>query len=211
MNRSLSKSLMMVALFGLSLASAMAAKQEFYAGKSSEDMAFSLLSDYRILSNCLAGLTTLQGRLLRGENRRLALQKCDSTAQAILETSPHDAYAWYISAYANFHLGNAGRFNETLGKSYEFAPFETWLSRLRIPLAERALTTLTKANTTRHADDLNLILTSNTGFSLLVSHYIQNPDFRVRISTLLANHPTAIQTRFLAALRRNISEQINGN
>ncbi|MCF6303984.1 MAG: hypothetical protein L3J33_01250 [Rhodobacteraceae bacterium] len=211
MNVSFPNSLMIIALFSLSFASGIVAKQEFYAGKPTGNRAFSLLSDHRFLSNCLAGLTTLQARLLAQQNRQVALQKCDSISQNILQTSPHDAYAWFVAAYVNFHLGNEARFNDALGKSYDFASYETWLAKMRIPLAERAFSSLSAANSTSHLNDLNLALNSNTGGALLVSLYMQNPDFRPRISAQLANQPTQIQASFLAALRRNIQGYANGN
>ncbi len=160
----LSKAFLVLALFSLSLASGIAATQEYKAGRNVNILALSLFSDQKVLTNCLTNLTNIEGRLLQPDKRRKALQNCETISQKIIQTSAFNAFAWFVSAFVSFQLNDTPGFNAALMKSYDIAPTESWLAMLRVSLAEQAFSELSDYNSTSHINDITLLLNGTKGY-----------------------------------------------
>ena len=180
--------------------------QEFTGG----DMALSNNSHQDWLDGCLRAVTSIEGRLLYGENRARLLDSCERIVVTITDAVPRNAYAWYLQAYLAQQNGAADTFNAALLKSYASGPTEQWIAELRVPLAEYGQQLLNDEARAGHQKDLGLLVESRRGIGSIARRYVRDPAFRARITDVVETLPQEAQRRFLGTLKVEVARFRNG-
>ncbi len=162
------------------------------------------------LDGCLRAVTSIKGRLLYGENRARLLENCGRVADTITNASPGNAYAWYFQAYLALQKEAVADFNTALIKSYEFGPTEQWVAELRVPLAERGLSSLNTQALEGHEKDLGLLVQSRRGIGSIARRYVRDTAFRARITDVVETLPQPAQQQFLRTLKAEVARFQSG-
>lgn len=177
---------------------------------SGSRLAVSHASHQHWLDGCLRTVTSIQGRLLYGESRTQLLENCDRVAAAITVMSPNNAYAWYFQAYLALQNEDENVFNFALLRSYEFGPTEQWIAELRVPLAERGLSSLNAQALGGHQKDLGLLVQSRRGIGSIARRYVRDQGFRARITDVVEALPQPTQQQFLRTLKAEVARFRSG-
>lgn len=157
------------------------------------------------INGCLRAITSIEGRLLYGENRTDLLASCGEVASDITTSSPRNSYAWFLQAYLAHQNGAEETFNTALLKSYEHGPTEQWVAELRVPLAERGHALLNTETRLGHQKDLALLVESRRGIGSIARRYVRDQDFRDRITYVVETMPQSAQQRFLGTLKHEVA------
>ncbi len=169
----------------------------------------SLLSKRLVLDTCLEAINGPYGKLQPGESRRIVIENCRTSADAIVSETPSLSFGWFVGALAAASLGDTGGFNTRVRNSQITGPAEQWVAELRIKLVEDNYASAAPDVLTRHHADLRLLVASPRGISSIADRYANMPDFRGRIAAIVETLPEADQARFVAEVRR-AAAQTNG-
>jgi hypothetical protein len=206
------------AFAALSVYAAIAAQREYTAYRAGTTWGVAEFQDYKggtlalsqrsnqyWLNGCLRAVTSIEGRLLYGENRTRLQESCNGIVDTITKASPNNAYAWYFQAYLAHQYGSDSEFNAALLKSYESGPTEQWIAELRVPLAERRLASLNEQALKGHQNDLGLLVQSRRGIGSIARRYVRDSDFRARITDVVETLPQTAQQHFLRILKVEVA------
>jgi hypothetical protein len=166
----------------------------------------SLLSKRLVLDSCREAIGGPYGRLQPTDTRRLVLEHCLASADAIVGESPSYAFGWFIGALAATTLGDVEGFNARLKNAQVTGPSEQWIAELRVGLVEDNYAHATADVLTRHDADLRLLVQSPRGIQSIAARYASEPDFKSRITTIVETMPEADQARFVAEVRRAMAQ-----
>lgn len=202
----------------LSVYAAIAAQREYTAYRAGTTWGVAEFQDYKggtlalshrsnqyWLDGCLRAVTSIEGRLLYGENRTRLQESCKGIVDAITKASPNNTYAWYFQAYLAHQYGSDNEFNAALLQSYESGPTEQWIAELRVPLAERGLVSLNTQALKGHKNDLGLLVQSRRGIGSIARRYVRDPEFRARITDVVETLPQTAQQHFLRTLKVEVA------
>jgi hypothetical protein len=114
---------------------------------------------------------------------------------------PSYAYGWYSIAAFSFALADDERGLYALRRSQAVAKSEQWLTERRVQLSEIYLAQLDEAALASHRQDLILLAQSNRGVRSIARRYVEDANFRERITALVETLPDADQARFVANVR----------
>ncbi len=166
----------------------------------------SLLSKRLVLDSCLEAINGSYGKLQPGESRRIVIEHCRSSADAIVGEAPSYSFGWFVGALAAASLGDTGGFNARVRNSQVTGPSEQWVAELRVKLVEDNYAVAAPEVLTRHDADLRLLVASPRGIASIAERYANVPDFRSRIAAIVETLPEADQARFVAAVRGAVAE-----
>lgn len=131
--------------------------------------------------------------------------RCLDIANAVTAKSPVNSFAWMIAASASAQMKDWPAFNDSLGASAATGPYEGWVARLRIGLAEDNYDRLSTAMKTSHDHDLALLVSSWKAVPAIASRYVRDEAFRERMAAVLKSAPPADQKRFISSVNSAIT------
>lgn len=166
------------------------------------DTGLSVAARNLLLKNCLDTMASLTARAQPGERRHAVQSNCMAIADRIVEQEPTSALAWYVGAVAAAALSDLPGMAKRLGEAQRTGPTEQWLAQMRVELAEENYAALPADVLAGHKRDLTLLVQSQDGVGSIARRYVQQPDFRLRITTLVEELPPAFQERFLVYVQQ---------
>lgn len=158
----------------------------------------SIASERLVLDNCVRTISSLYGRLQPTDRKSQVSEHCLEAADAIVRQNPSSSYAWYVGALTSELTGDTAGMNERLLKSQQTGAAEQWIAELRVPLAEDHLAELAPEVRANHDRDLKMLVASIRGISSIAKRYVQQADFRERITAIVETMPEADQRRFVS-------------
>ena len=165
----------------------------------------SLLSRRLLLDSCLEAINGPYGRLQPADTRRLVLEHCRASADAVVGETPSYAFGWFIGALAAATLGDVEGFNARIKNVQITAPTEQWMAELRVGLVEDNHAHAAPDVLTRHDADLRLLVHSPRGIQSIAARYAREPEFKSRITAIVETMPEADQARFVAEVRQAVA------
>lgn len=173
---------------------------------SGAEFGLSAYSKKQLLNSCYYGLTSRLALVRpRAEIGKFATQ-CRSKAETMVETMPTNSFGWLVVAIASKTLGDTVAMNAALVRSQKTGPREQWITELRVRLAEDNYARLDDPARQANTLDLALLAESYRGVRTIASRYINDPDFRERITTVVSVLPNDIQKRFLWSVKKAARE-----
>ena len=167
------------------------------AGLGYENQRQSLLDCANVLTNLRLRLT---GKLLAGDDA-LAVQNCLALADYVVTDTPTNSHAWYIGALAASVCADWAGMNRRLELSQKTGRTEQWLGELRVSLAEANYIRLDETTKATNDRDLLMLVTSVSGTRAIAFRYVNSPDFRNRITTIVEGIGAEEQRRFIRNIR----------
>lgn len=158
----------------------------------------SIASERLVLDNCVRVISSLYGRLQPGGRKTEVSSNCLAAADASVRQNPSSSYAWYVGALTSGLAGDTAGMNERLLKSQQTGPTEQWIAELRVPLAEDHLADLAPDVRANHDRDLRMLVASLRGIASIAGRYVNQADFRERITSIVETMPEADQRRFVS-------------
>jgi tRNA U55 pseudouridine synthase TruB len=172
------------------------------------ELGLSAYSKKQILNSCYYGLGSRLA-LVRpaAEIRRFASQ-CFEKANAITATMPTNSFAWLVAAVAAEALDDHAGMNAALVHSQRTGPREQWITELRVRLAEDNYARLDDNTRKVNEMDLAVLADSYRGVRTIASRYVNDADFRERITTVVSALPADVQKRFLWSVKKAARESL---
>ncbi len=161
---------------------------------------FSTYSRKLSLDQCRFALSNPSARLLPEEEKARALDTCTSTALAILERSPTNAYAAAVAGYATALKGDTDGATSFLRLSQRLAPSQAWLATFRLRTRTENLLAI-GADDASLAADVRLLGGTWKGRRWLANWYGNRPQARDFIVAEIESLPPSDQRSFLQAVR----------
>ncbi len=161
----------------------------------------SILAKKLVLDACVEATNGIYGIMQATDDRTAMLEHCRREADLIAAEVPAYAYAHYVGALAAAKLDDVDGFNARMLRAQVTGPNEQWVAEQRVALVEDQRATATPDVLTRHDRDLRLLATSGRGVVSISRRYVQQPDFRERITAIVETMPPADQSRFLGWVR----------
>ncbi len=163
--------------------------------------AFSINSQNLVLESCLDAALSVYARLQTAE-RRLALETtCRDIAAGIGQENPTQSYAWFVAAFMSARLDDVTGINTYLQRSQATGSSEQWIAEQRVALAEQVYGELAPETIAAHENDLRLLATSPRGARSIARRYVNDEDFRERITAIVEQMDPSVQRRFLSSVR----------
>lgn len=170
-------------------------------------LGLSTTAETQALADCMVPLQQLNSLEMRFQPAGTAdaiKERCREKAELVSRRTPTLSLAWYIKAMLGAIDGDAQALNDNLTRSRAVAPSEQWLAERRIALGEDNFSILDAEGLRSHKADLALMVQSSNGLRSLSRRYIQDPNFRERVASVVETMPQDVQARFLASLQRAI-------
>lgn len=158
----------------------------------------SVASERFVLNNCVRNISSLYGRLQPAATKAEVSANCRMAADAMVRRNPSSSYAWYVGALTSELAGDIEGMNERLLQSQQTGPEEQWIAELRVPLAEGRLAELTPEVRANHDRDLAMLVASARGIASIAARYVQQAEFRERITDIVETMPQDDQRRFVS-------------
>jgi hypothetical protein len=162
----------------------------------------SILSQQQYLFDCRTAMTSIAGRTQPSNIRQALLGNCRNASDEIVTKSPSFSIAWLTGAIAAAEAEDWQGFNERLLRSQITGANEQWIAEVRVALAEDHFTQLSDDVLAWHQLDLKMLLGSERGTHSMAQRYLSEPQFRNRITAILAGMPAEDQKRFVNRLER---------
>lgn len=161
----------------------------------------SLSSTEAVLMRCESVLNAPAASRVNEADRIFVALHCRNFVQGALERMPSYAYGWYAMSWFSFLLADDAPALAALKQSQTSGRSEQWLAERRVQLAETFLGALDPSTLAGHETDLALLAQSNRGVRAIARRYVENADFRERITAIVQTLPAADQARFVAMVR----------
>lgn len=174
------------------------------AGPVTDAPILSLQAQQVALLRCSDWMNSVRSQVQPSEVRLSGLRSCLALADSIARTSPTHALAYLTGATAALGLGDARGMAARLQQSQRMAPTEQWLAQGRVELAEKARAAATPEPLDLEDADLALLVRSQSGIGAIAGRYVSQPDFRERITRIVAGLPVEDQARFVDWVGRAI-------
>lgn len=171
-----------------------------------ESLGLSARSHDLVLHECLLMVTSIEGRLKVPALRAQVLARCESDAIEITRRTPTHGFGWFTQALVAAETGQIETMNEGLAQSRRAGPNEQWIAEVCVALSERNYAALSETNRAGNDQDLLMLIQSERGVRTLARRYIQQPDFRARITTLVETLPEEAQQKFVVHVRTAATE-----
>ena len=154
-----------------------------------------------LLTDCHQALNSTRN-LVRPRNETAGLTSaCETVAERAIGSLPTHSFAWLVAAEARAATGNIAGVNAALALSRNTGPNEGWIADFRVALAETYLDRLDAGNRAGHDRDIKLLVASTDRIRLVGQRYMRDPDFRKRVTDIVATMPADHQRRFLTVIR----------
>lgn len=190
--------------------------QPFFVGPTSLDRIIKMVdpstvsglavsSQNEALLDCADTLKALNSLVIMyrsDEERATLVPHCLELADAIAANSPSNTYAWQVGAMAAAHQEDWPGMNERLSLSQRTGKTEQWVAELRVNLAESNYGQLDAATKAGNDSDLRMLVASDRGIRAIAFRYVDDADFRERITNIVETLPAETQQRFVSAVRR---------
>ena len=149
-------------------------------------------------------MNTMQMRKLPDGSPPQILARCLDIAESIVALAPTDSFAYLVNAQALAQQGNVDAAIPLYIKAVETGPNEQWLGEMRVTFAEKYFDRLTPEALSLHEADLRMLAQSHKGIVYLARRYVQQPDFRPRISAIFETVSDSFQSSFIFNVRQQI-------
>lgn len=181
------------------------ANLELYASQGFK-IGISSYSKEVVMKECLSTALGFSDVQLLYPSARGAVEKCFDRAGEIVSKTPSDSFAWFVKAVASARLFRDEPFNEALQLSQKMGANEQWIARERFALSEFYLSRVNSSTMAGHETDLALLASSYQGVKLIARRYVNNPEFRARITEIVEKRPPAEQRRFISNIKLAMRE-----
>ena len=171
------------------------ASYSYQPGASTTSRAL-ILDDCHSVTNSLLGLAQASSR------RDALVTACIDYATAFVTESPVNSRGWLISAEMAADLDNAEAYNYGLAMSRLTAPGSNWMADDRVQLSRGHAGWLDEANKQGLADDIRLLMLTDSGTTFLAEIYDSDPDFREQLTSVIETVDPERQQRFLQIYAR---------
>jgi hypothetical protein len=152
------------------------------------DLCVDTVSDPRIFSQGAA-------------TRDAILSHCEGELARAEQYAPADGFIWWVRAALAAERNDVEAIFTALQRSRETAPYELWIALRRERIAQRLEALQSPADRAGHDADLLVLARSRRGVQRLATRYLNDTDFRERITALVETLPVEDQRRFLANVR----------
>ena len=157
-----------------------------------------------LLDSCDKAMQTSAPLVLRFASeaqRQMIVPFCTDLAQAAVETSGADSYAWLVLAMAQIRQGSVAEAERSIIWSAHTGPTESWIAEPRFELIQDHYDQFPSTVRAIGDADAVLLLPGNRG-AVVAHRYVLDPAFRQRAQELIEKQPEAVQRRFVLLLRR---------
>jgi hypothetical protein len=182
--------------------------EEFSRGSAALPIAET--SRERQIRECYSTNQTIYARAQSTTDRNASLRSCETMALSVVSRAPTVALGWSVAAAFAGELGDREAFNSDLAVSQEVAPYEQWLAEFRVALIEQDGSLASKALRSVEDHDLAILVKSNRGVASLAARYVEQPDFRERVTEIVEKLAVSDQNRFLAEVQ-SAAAQVEGH
>ena len=142
-------------------------------------------------------------RFASNEQRQKIAPFCGNLAQAAVEVSGADSYAWAILSMAQMQSGDLALAEQSLIRSALTAPTEAWIARTRFDFVQDHYDAF--APEVHAIGDADALLLIDGSFGHVVARrYVTDPAFRQRTEALLESQSPQVQRRFLSLVRQQM-------
>jgi hypothetical protein len=162
--------------------------------------AYSEYSKSAVLDACYATMGSTYAQAQPTPRWTALNEACRDIARGIIREVPDHAYGWLVLAQAAAGLGDAEALNAALVASRKDAPNEVWLASRRATLAQAHAAELSASAAAAYDADLRLLVSSKTGLRAVAQRYVEQPDFRARITAIVEHMSAEDQRRFVAGI-----------
>lgn len=122
---------------------------------------------------------------------------CANLAQVTLRDDPSNSLAWLLMSIVRADEGDLQGFAADLQRSQQTGPAEQWLAGMRVELAETHRDDIGDEALAFMDGDLALMAESSAGVAAIAQRYVNQPDFRERITRVVETLSPEVQVRFL--------------
>ncbi len=157
---------------------------------------------YWVTWQCYAALTSVYARVAQSAVRAALFDHCDALADTIVREEPLNAFAFLVKAIVAGERNDAGALNAAMAPAYDAAPYEGWLSRMRVFVGELYYDQLDEAGRARHGADLAVTLGMKLGLPQVAATYVSNPERRDGIVTVVETLDPTVQAGFVSEVQR---------
>jgi hypothetical protein len=173
-----------------------------------EDMPlpFSVPGRRTLLEHCqmvLQDSAPLALRFASDEQRAMAEPFCLDLAQQSVDVAQTDAYAWLVLASAQLKAGQVEEASKSIVWSARTGPNEGWIAQSRFDLVQDHYEDLSPSAQAVGDADTALLVPGNGG-SVVARRYLMDDAFRGRAESLVEEQSEAVQSRFVALVRRQL-------
>jgi hypothetical protein len=162
----------------------------------------SVVSKKLVLDECYTASKSLYGKVQPTARRGQMLESCRAIATEITASTPSFGYGWYVMALLAAEQHDRPGLNAALARAQATAPNEGWLGELRIGLAAEHLAELDPAVREGNDRDLTMLVLSVEGVAAVARLYVERPELREHITSLVEALDDDTQRRFLRAVRQ---------
>jgi hypothetical protein len=153
------------------------------------------------LDDCLRAVRSIHGRAQPTPRRTRMLESCGRLTAEITASAPSYSYGWFVRALVLEQQGDEKGFSAALMRAQLTGPNEQWVAELRADLAEDRFDALDPRVKELHLQDLALLVRSERGVHSIARRYVEEPQFRERITAIAETLAPADQRRFLDHVR----------
>ncbi len=168
----------------------------------SANIGVSVASRTLALRNCLEAMTSVIARAQPRTIRGAASKTCLAISDGIVAQEPSNSLGWFVGAVAAGELSDVAGMTARLGEAQRTGPTEQWLAQMRVELAEQNYPALSTAVRDGNDRDLTLLVQSQDGVAAIARRFVQQPDFRSRITALVERLPALQQRRFVGYVQQ---------
>jgi hypothetical protein len=172
---------------------------------------FSTYANKRLLLSCLYGIVGVYGLASTPASQAQFAKNCRLIADKVLGRSPTMSFAWAVRAAADGVLGDFSSMNRDLVASWRTGPNEQWVAEHRSNTAETYFSNLDAEASRAHEQDLAILVLSNSGIASIAQRYMNQPDFRERITEIVSKMSDTDQRRFVGSVRRAVQNRTPRN
>lgn len=168
-----------------------------YIASGNVRFGYSYYSQKRLMGGCMNGMISISHMLRSEEDQQSFARTCKAQADAIVQQSPLDGFAWVVSAQAASILKDNEAMNRGLVNSWTTTRNEQWISTFRLKLADTNYDLLNEQAREANVRDMQLHVMSEKGIRIIADRYVRQPEFRERITSIVSSMPNDRQRRFL--------------
>ena len=150
------------------------------------------------LFDCLAGVPSLEARMLAPALATRLKTRCRQGAESVIAATPVNSFAWAALADLARLDGDLETMNSALVMSQAIGPSELWIAERRVDIAEANYANLSAEAIAANTADLRVVASSYIAVRSVALRYLVRPDFRDRITAIVETLPPHIQSRFIA-------------
>lgn len=171
------------------------------------DIGLATQSQKAFLLDCAATLSNIISpdvMSLTNEQRNRLAPVCSAVAQHAIAVSPTNSFAYFVQALSSAVSGDVDLYNKSLHLSYLTGPSEQWIGAWRVDLTESMAGQTDPALSGFHDHDISMMIKGFLGVELIAARFVNDENFRARVTRILDSIPPDRAERFLSYVRRQI-------